>query len=192
MGSKIAWKKLISDSETISYVKNVGDYRIIIEARQFDEGWEIVKKYLGAGLNFVETYSAHSPAELRSLLKHLRSERDLSRNEIKDISRFKKKTLKVLVRRGWKERTVEKWFFGINDNFSNYVVIRYGKELDVDIVMEEQLKYIEDKVITKLYEVLGISDTEQPINQAVYYFTKKTNAYLETDIGDYEFSFYYE
>lgn len=172
------WKRLVSNSETISYIKEKKDYRVIIEARQSDDGWEVVKKYLGSGLNFAETYNAASSQELKRMLKNLRSEKDLSRDEIENIAAFKKKNLKVFVRRGWKEANVEKWNFSIGDDYTNYVIARYGKEVEIDIVMEEQLKYIEDRIIDNLYDVLGI-DEELGIIQNVYYFTKKSSSQLD-------------
>jgi len=186
------WKKLIHDSETISYVKESGEYKVILEARQYDDGWEIVKKYLGSGINFAETYSAQSSEEVRKVLKHLRQEKDLSRSEIKDISRFKKKVPKVYVKRGWKEANVEKWFFSISDDFANFVVVRYGKELVVDVVMEEQLKYIEEKLIAKLYDVLGIAEEPFNIQQNIYYFSKKTTSFLEGEDEDFDVEFLFE
>lgn len=192
MGTQTKWKKLVHDAETISYVKDLSEYRVIIEARQYDDGWEIVKKYLGGGLNFVETYNAQSTAELRRLLKQLRSEKDLSRNEIKDITKFKKRSLRVLVRRGWKEAEVEKWFFSIGDDFTNYICVRYGRDIDVDIVMEEQLKYIEEKIIDKLFDVLGLREENRSINQSVYYYTKKTNFFIDQEDSEFDFQFVME
>ncbi len=173
-------------------MKQKDEYRVIIEARQYDDGWEIVKKYLGSGINFAETYTAHTLEEVRKVLKHLRQEKDLSRSEIKDISRFKKKSPKVYIKRGWKEPNVEKWFFSISEDYANYVVVRYGKELMVDIVMEEQLKYIEEKLLAKLYGVLGISDEPFPIQQNIYYFSKKTSTYIEGDTQDFDVEFLFE
>ena len=190
--SAVKWKKLIQDSETIRYVKDAGEYRVIVEARGYDDGWEIVKKYLGSGMNFTETYSAQSEPEAIRLVKHLCKEKDLSVNQIHDIARFKKRNLKVMVRRGWKEDAVEKWYFSINDDFSNHIIVRYGREIDVDIVMEEQLKYIEDKILARLYDVLGLGGSEEAINQTIYYFTKRTTSYLESDSSDISFEFLYE
>lgn len=186
------WKKLLQDSDTISYVKDSGEYKVIIEARQYEDGWEIVKKYLGSGVNFAETYSAQSSHELKRILKRLRSERDLSRADIKDIAAFKKKQLRVLVKRGWKEQNVEKWFFSIGEDYSNHIVIRYGRDIDVDIVMEEQLKYIEDRLLVKLFDVLGLGDLEEGVNQTVYYFSKKTSAYVEPEDAQIDFEFLFE
>lgn len=192
MGSSSKWKKLIQDTDTISYIKDGTDIRVIIEARQYDDGWEIVKKYIGGGVNFVETYSAQTSSELRRLLKQLRAERDLSKNEIRDITNFRKKSLKVLVKRGWKENGVEKWFFSINDDFNNFITVRYGKEIDVDIVMEEQLKYIEEKLTQRLFDVLGLQEVDLAINQHIYYYSKKATYYIEQENLDVDFQFLFE
>ena len=190
--AKAKWKKLINDSETVSYVKNLGEYRIIIEARHYPDGWEIIKKYVGSGINFSEQYTAQTSSELKAVLKQLRSEKELTRTEIRDIARFKKKNLRVSIRRAYKTDSVEKWHFSIQDNFANFITVRYGKELDVDIVMEEQLKYIEEKILGKLYETLGLDFEDAPISQHVYYFSKKTDYYLEAPEDDVEVEFVFE
>lgn len=192
MSNHVKWKKLISDQETVSYIKETGEYKVIIEARQNEDGWDIIKKYLGSGVNFAETYSAQSPSELRKLLKSLRTEKDLSKNEIKDITKFKQKNLKVLVKRGWKTQGAEKWHFSISDDYANYITIQYGNEVHVDIVMEERLKYIEEKLIAKLYEVLGLEDVQEALNQHIYYFTKKTSSYYESANSEIDFEFLFE
>ena len=174
------WKRLVNDSETVSYIKNLGAYKVIIEARNYPDGWEIIKKYVGSGINFSETYSAQSSNELKQLLKHLRSEKELSRAEIRDIANFKKKPLRVQIKRAYKTPDVEKWHFSINENFSNFITVHYGDELEIDIVMEQQLKYIEEKILGKLYETLGLDFEDAPINQHIYYYNKKTNYYLES------------
>lgn len=186
------WKKLVNDSETVSYVKNLGDYRIIIEARHYSDGWEIIKKYVGSGINFSEQYSAQTSGELKAVLKQLRTEKELSRNEIRDIASFKKKPLRVQIRRAYKTDAVEKWHFSIADNFANFITVHYGKELHIDIVMEQQLKYIEEKILGKLYEALGLDYENAPINQHIYYFSKKTDYYLEAPEEDVDVEFIFE
>ena len=188
--TRTTWKKLIQDSDTVSYEKNLGDYRIIIEARNTDAGWDIIKKYVGGGINFAETYTAKSTGELKNLLKHLRAEKDLSKNEIQDINAFRRKDVRVQIQRAYKTDDVEKWNFCITDSYANYVTIYYGRELTIDIVMEQRFKYIEENIIQKLYEVLAIDNNEQAIQQNIYYFSKKSSNYTEAeDDVDVEFIF---
>ena len=186
------WKRLVNDTHTISYVKNLGEYRIIIEARNEENGWEIIKKYVGSGINFSETYNAHSTGELKNLLKHLRSEKELSRAEIRDIAKIKKRPLRVQIKRAYKTSSVEKWHFSINDNYTNFITVHYGNELEIDIVMEQQLKYIEEKILHRLYEALGLDAEDAPINQHIYYFNKKSDYYLEAPEDDVDVEFVFE
>ncbi len=191
MNNRAKWKKLVQTTDIVSYIKDLGEYKAIIEARRLSGGWEIVKKYLGSGLNFVETYNARTHSELRRLLKTLRSEKDLSQNEINSIHRFRQKNLKVLVKRSYKTREVEKWYFSINDDYSNFITVYYGNEIVIDIIMEGQLKYIEEQIVDKLYDVLGLHDEECPITQHIYYFSKKTSQYIDTD-SSYDLQFVIE
>ena len=175
------WKKLVSTSDTITYVKSKDDHSIIIEARHYDTGWEIVKKYAGGELNFTEQYTATSEDELKNLMNRLRSERELSINEIRTIAQFRKKQLKLDMRRVWQEKGVEKWSFAFNGNYSNHVLIHYGKQIHVDVTMEEKLKYIEEKIVMKLFESFGLDQSDQDTELAIYYFTKKASYFFESE-----------
>jgi hypothetical protein len=175
------WKKIVANTDTISYVKQKQGHSIIIEARHYDTGWEIVKKYVGDDVNFTEQYSATSMDELKSLLKRLQGERELSQTEIKNLSQFKKKQLKLDIKRIYQERNVEKWSFAFNGAFSNSVIIHHGKTITVDITMEERLKYIEEKVVMKLFEAFGLDETERDTELTIYYYSKKTNYFFENE-----------
>lgn len=175
------WKKLVSSADTLTFVKSKADYSIIIEARHYDAGWEIVKKYVGEDINFTEQYSAGSNDELKRLLDRLKAERELSTAEIKSLAQYKKKQLKLDLKRMYQERNVEKWSFALNNTSNNVVTIHYGKSIQVDIMMEERLKYIEEKVVMKLFESFGLDENERDTELTIYYFTKKTNYFFENE-----------
>jgi hypothetical protein len=174
------WKKLIDNTDTISFIKSKLDHSIIIEARHYDTGWEIVKKYVGNEVNFTEQYSASSSDELKRLLNRLKAERELSLTEIKALSQYKKKQLKLDLKRIYQERNVEKWVFALN-NTTNNVIVRYGKTISVDIMMEERLKYIEEKIVMKLFESFGLDENDRDTELTIFYFTKKTNYFFENE-----------
>jgi hypothetical protein len=178
------WKKLVSNSDTISYAKQKAEYSIIIEARHYDTGWEIVKKYVGDDINFTEQYSASSMDELKSLLKRLQGERELSMAEIKNLSQFKKKEIKLDLKRLYQERNVEKWTFAYNNTYNNHIIIHYGKMITVDITMEERLKYIEEKIVMKLFEAFGLDETDRDTELTIFYFSKKTSYFFENEEED--------
>jgi hypothetical protein len=175
------WKKIVSNTDTISYVKQKAEHSIIIEARHYDTGWEIVKKYVGEEVNFTEQYSASSMEELKGLLKKLQNERELTSTEIKNISQFKKKQLKLDLKRLYQERNVEKWTFAYNNTYNNQVIIHYGKMIMVDIMMEERLKYIEEKIVMKLFEAFGLDETDRDTELTIFYYSKKTNYFFESE-----------
>ncbi len=140
-----------------------------------------MKKYAGGELNFTEQYTATSEDELKNLMNRLRSERELSINEIRTIAQFRKKQLKLDMRRVWQEKGVEKWSFAFNGNYSNHVLIHYGKQIHVDVTMEEKLKYIEEKIVMKLFESFGLDQSDQDTELAIYYFTKKASYFFESE-----------
>lgn len=184
MGSQqttAGWKKLVSSTDTISFMKNKGEYSIIIEARHYDTGWEIVKKYMGDDINFTEQYSATSNDELKRLLGKLKDEKELSSTEIKTLSQFRKRQLKLDMKRIYQEQNAEKWSFSLSSNFNNFVTVRYGKQIIVDVIMEEKFKYIEEKIVMKLFESLGLDESERDTELTVFYYTKKANYFFETE-----------
>lgn len=175
------WKKLVSNTDTISFVKEKGDHSIIIEARHYDSGWEIVKKYVGGDINFTEQYNATSNDELKNLLGRLKQERELSSSEIRTLSQFKKRQLKLDMKRVYQEPNAEKWSFAWNNAYNNFVTIRYSKTITVDVVMEEKLKYIEEKIVMKLFESLGLDEADKDTELTIYYYTKKANYFFENE-----------
>ncbi len=177
----MGWKKLLHSRETLSFEKVKDDVKVILEARRVDEGWQVVKKYLSEGINFAEQYYVESADELKRVLLYLKNEKDLSLQEINNINKFKEKNIKLDVRRGYKENNVEKWYFSLGDQSSNFFVIRYNDVVEIDIVMNEKYKYIEEKLIIKLMNFLGLDDSDAHINQNIFYYTKKSNYYLEND-----------
>ncbi len=192
MESGTSWKKRICDQHTISYEKSLPEYTIILEARKYMHGWEIIKKYVGREINFAETYSVKTISELKNLLKHLRAEKDLSKSEIQDIIRFKKKPIRIQLKRAYKTDEAEKWYFGINNNQSNFLVLYEGhKEIVLDIVMEHSLKYIEEKVVDKILESLGV-EKDLPIQQNIYYYNKKSSYLVDVVEDDIDVEFIFE
>lgn len=175
------WKKIVSNADTVTFTKSKEEYSIIIEARQYDTGWEIVKKYVGDEINFTEQYSAGSSDELKRLLGRLKQERELSSAEIKSLAQYRKRQLKMDLKRIFQERHVEKWSFSLNSTSNNVVTIHYGKSITIDIIMEERLKYIEEKIVMKLFESFGLDENERDTELSIYYYTKKTNYFFENE-----------
>lgn len=175
------WKKVVSNADTMSFIKSKDDHSIIIEARHYDTGWEIVKKYVGDDVNFTEQYTATSNDELKRLLGRLKQERELSPNEIKTINQYKKRSLKLDLKRSYQADRVEKWVFALTGAYTNFVTVHHGKTTLVDVVMEERYKYIEEKIVMKLFESFGLDESDADTDLSIYYYTKKTTFFFESE-----------
>lgn len=175
------WKKLVETEETLSFEKKTKEFRVIIEARKDGQMWSVVKKYvpLLKGMDFMEEYFANSQTEARDVVKTLQSERVLKSKDIEVINKYKKKAIRMDIRRSYKELNVEKWDFSLNDNFANSVIIHEGQKVEMDIMMNEKYKYIEEKIIFKLMDALGISEFDSDVEQNVFYFAKRSNFYVD-------------
>jgi hypothetical protein len=68
-----------------------------------------------------------------------------------------------------------------NGNYNNHVLIHYGKQIHVDVTMEEKLKYIEEKIVMKLFESFGLDQNDQDTELAIYYYTKKASYFFESE-----------
>lgn len=175
------WKKLVANPDTMSFVKNRREYSIIIEARHYDTGWEIVRRYVGEDVNFTEQYSAGTSQEAGHLIKRLKGERELSTAEIKTITQYRKKAVKLDLKRVYQERHVEKWSFAFANTFNNFATVHNGRTINIDIVMEERLKYLEEKIVMKLFESFGLDETDQDTEVSIFYYTKKTKYFFENE-----------
>src|SRR6056297_141705 len=111
------WTKIINSKDIICYEKNKADVSVRLEARAEDEDWTVYRGfYAGEELNYTEEYRTQTREEAERLLLQLKKERDITINELSSLVKEKNKKVSVHLKRGFKEETVEKWFFRINDD----------------------------------------------------------------------------
>jgi len=172
------WKKLSDTNDLLSYEKSRKNFKVRIEARLTDDSWNIYKTYFtDQRVNFVEEYSASSQKEVRKIIKAMVKEKDLSLSDIKSIKKLSKSKPEIRLERAYKEYDVEKWFFSVGDDEKqNFITIRFGENIDIDVVLHEHYRFLERTIIQELIFILGLDKFEINTNQNVYFFNKKTHA----------------
>ncbi|NQV09333.1 hypothetical protein HQ529_05780 [Candidatus Woesearchaeota archaeon] len=169
------WKKLSDSNDIISYEKNKRGLRVRIEARLNENSWHIYKTYFNnRKVNFVEEYNTSSKKEAKRMINSLTKESDLTSSEIRTLKKLSGKKLDINIKRAYKEYDVEKWYFSLTDEIQNFITVRFGEDVDVDIVMHEHYRFMRDNIINDLVSTLGLDKFNMPINQRVYFFNKKS------------------
>ena len=101
-------------------------------------------------------------------------------NEIVALKISQTQELKVDIKRTSNEYNSEAWVFRVNNEpVNNRVFIRDSDIMDVDIILYEQYKINEERVIQKLIDVLGLSNNDSRTKITVYYCKSKSKYYLE-------------
>lgn len=171
------WKKVNDTNDLVVYEKEKKGINIRIEARCTDDGWEIYKNYINEKKSdFVEEFFAGTKEEADSIISKLMNKKDLSPREIRELTLQKNQKIRVNIQRAYKDINVEKWTFSVNgEHNNNFVVVRFGDSLDVDIVLEKKYVTNEIKITEDLMKSLGIEDMPKDIFYNVYYFVKKNS-----------------
>ncbi len=179
---KMAWKEIIKNEEIVSYERESKEGKTILEARREETGWQIIKKFVFPGEEgLIENYYAESIQELKEMLKRLKREKSIGKKEVFKINDLKKRGIRIELKREYKEKNVEKWSFVFGKGFRNFAIVRYGELVEMDIMMGEKYKFIENEIGDKLISVLGLGDLGKDVCQNFYYFTKKNNSYIENE-----------
>ena len=169
------WKKIIDTNEIQAYEKKTSDYTVRIEARNADGRWDVFKSYHNQkDLNHTIEYTLASRQHLNAFIAKLKASRDLSLEEIRLIK--SKKSLNIEVKRAYKELDVEKWYFRVdNEKVQNFVVIRYGEEVEVDIVVHSLYKPYESMIMASLNQIFGLERFSANLISNIYFFDKQSN-----------------
>ena len=175
------WKCVIDTKELKTYESNDENLQICIEARQNNSFWEIYKTYRSKTLTFTEEYEANSAEEAKDIIKRMK-------NDVVDERTLKKidllrKNLVIKVKRVFKEDNVEKWKFSVgSEKFENIIIIRYGlKDIEMDIIVNEKLKFIESEILDEIYRILGMADFTTEVVQNIYFFSKKSSFFNDVE-----------
>jgi hypothetical protein len=179
------WKCLVDSEELIAYEKIKSNLKVRIEARLSEKMWEIYKTYhsVSGKLNFTEEYEADNRKKAVQIISKIKKE-VLDEDRIRKIQDLRK-NLSIKVKRLYKEQNVEKWAFSINDDeYSNFVIVRYSTDIEMDILADERYKYVETEILDEVNKVLGINEFETDIVQNVFFFSKKSAFYTCDDNND--------
>ncbi|MFP4112331.1 MAG: hypothetical protein ACLFPQ_04490 [Candidatus Woesearchaeota archaeon] len=179
------WKCLVDSEELIAYEKVKSNLMVRIEARLSEKMWEIYKTYhsMTGKLNFTEEYEANDRKNAVQIITKIKKE-ILDEDKIKKIQALKK-NLSIKIKRLYKEQNVEKWSFSINDeDYSNFIIVRYSTDIEMDILSDERYKYVETEILDEINKVLGINEFETDIVQNIFFFSKKSAFYTCDDNND--------
>jgi len=171
------WKKVTETNDLLIYEKRKKELNIRIEARSTDEGWEIFKNYNdGKKCGFVEEFFTETKKEALEHVTQLINEKDLSKKEIKTISEIRKKKATIRLYRLYKEKNIEKWLCSVdNDNKAGFIVVRFNDSIEVDIVLKEKHRFIEDQIVDDVVKILGLNEFCTTIEHNVYYYGKHSS-----------------
>lgn len=174
------WKKIFETEELISFEKKKKNLGIRIEGSLNKKGqWDIYKVYYdGKGLNHVEEYSAENREQALDLINKMKKKKDQSIDKIKMISgnkvvakKLDNKEISFCIKRVYMEENIEKWIFSLEKTIkNNFVVVRFGEETKLDLVIHEKYKLLEEEIIKSITLALGLDELEREISWDVYYF----------------------
>ena len=175
------WKSVVDTDELKTFECNKSGLQVCIEARSNKHFWEIYKTYRSQNITFTEEYEATSNEEAKRIISRMKSE--IIDKKMVDKIDYLRKNLQINVRRVFKNDNVEKWKFSVNsDHYTNVAIIRYGiKDVEMDIIADEQYRFIETELLDELFRVLGMNDFAKEVIQNIYFFSKKSSFYNDID-----------
>ena len=179
------WLKIAEEKDVVSFKKMVRDITIVIEARKESSHWHIYKTHQLKGANkVVQEYLANSREDCITLIEELKAEKPLSMREIKEWQQKDKAPIRLHVQRDYKEYDVEKWMFTVNESPRvNVAIIRYGEEIVLDVMIHEQFRSHEKKIIQRLHKTLNVKDMAGMIKENIYYFSDEKHYLTEGKRG---------
>lgn len=186
-GYKEMWKKLVSTNDLIVEETENDGLNVRIEARNNPEGWNIIKRYYEPESNehsYIEDYYKPNLAEVKDVLRHIQHDL-LTKTQIKKIKNLKR-NFDVNITRVYHEGNVEKWLFSILSarhsqksapaNEDGSIVIKYGQNVELDIMVKEKFRHYEEELIELINEKLGLTNnTEYDIIHNFYYYFDSTS-----------------
>ena len=62
------------------------------------------------------------------------------------------------------------------------MIVRYSeKDIEMDIIANEKFKFIETELLDEVFRILGMSDFGTDVIQNIYFFSKKSSFYNDSD-----------
>tara|TARA_Y100000310_G_scaffold123899_1_gene122653 strand:+ start:1820 stop:2413 length:594 start_codon:yes stop_codon:yes gene_type:complete len=178
----MSWQKISDTHDLISYEKNKEDMNIRIEARlNKDRTWSIYKTYFeGDNNNFIDEHKASNISDARKVVDRLLEEKDLNLKEINEIKAKKSKALDINLKRAFKEGNIEKWHIYFNSSNVGFLNIRYSEKIEIDLVVDENFRFLEKQLLEELNTVLGLTKISREILFNNYYFAHHSHKKLKS------------
>jgi len=174
------WKKILEAKELLSYEKATSELNVRIEARKEVNRWLIYLKYYNKNLNFTEEYTCKSEDEAREIIKCLQDSKLKTIKELSQLKLLQGKNLNVNLKRDFRDYNLEKWNFTINnDNHNNHLIFRETDFNEVEIIMNEKYRAVEERLINKISTMLGLGSSTLRTKITIYYFNNESKYYLE-------------
>ncbi|MBI5389257.1 hypothetical protein HZB01_02655 [Candidatus Woesearchaeota archaeon] len=170
----MTWKKLQDSTDLISYERQGRGMSIRLEARAQGSHWDIFKIYTdGTECKLNEEYSVQTRKEAQYLLTQLKKERSFTKDEIDTMLSLKQKKASIAMHRMFKELDVEKWELSIaGDEHAGFAVVRYTLHTDVDIVVHEMYRALEQEILDTIKATLGLEEIGASTQYHLYFFSK--------------------
>lgn len=183
------WKKLISSNDLLCFERHLKNYNERIEARKLSGRWEIIKKLYGENLNFVEEFTAKTLNDAKQIISKLKKQDEMSPSELRKVNTLLKKDITIDLERVYKDKNVEKWSFFVRpDQEKNNLFLKMDEDVDMDVLLLEKYKYVEDKILDTLMRKLGIDEMNTTVCQNVYYISKASTYTLEMEEDEMVFN----
>lgn len=187
------WKKVIETCEVLVYETSMPKLDIRIEARKEEskenpitqesnsERWVIYLKYVAQNsINFNEEFFCKNIEETKEMINCLMESQLKTFNDIVSLKISQTQELKVDIKRTSKDYNSEGWVFRVNkEPVNNRIFIRDSDIMDVDVILYEQYKINEERIIQKLIEVLGLSNNDSRTKITIHYCKSTSKYFLE-------------
>lgn len=195
------WKKVIETCEVLVYETSMPKLDIRIEARKEEstrektineeysnceksfnsERWIIYLKYVACNnINFNEEFFCKDIEETKEMINCLMESKLKTFNEVVSLKISQTQELKVDIKRTSKDYNSEGWVFRVNkEPVNNRIFIRDSDIMDVDVILYEQYKINEERIIQKLIEVLGLSNNDSRTKITIHYCKSTSKYFLE-------------
>lgn len=168
------WNKILVSEDAIGYEKKSKDVSIRLEARFSGDEWVVYRGfYTHSGLSYTEEYLVRTRDEAENMIYNLKKEKDPTRDQVAMLMKERSKKLNINVKRSFRDESVEKWFFTVNeDNIKNFFLIHDGDKIEIDVILNEKYFSRKDDIIKEISSVLSLEELDVEIGFDIYFFNK--------------------
>lgn len=167
------WKEISNNSEVICYEKQKETLSVRLEARDLENEWIIYRSFRNDhDLNYTEEYSVKSKDEAEKMISQLKKEKDPSQKEIVELMKSRNKKVRLNIRRDYKEDSIEKWYFTINDDKDvNFFSLRVYDKIELDLILHEKYKIKTDEILNEIGKIMSFENIDADKHQNIYFYS---------------------